>query len=64
MDGLARAAAISRALNPVRLAGHEVKFFRESGAWSPRIPRADFSRASGVKSPLADDGGASCSVTY
>jgi putative zinc finger/helix-turn-helix YgiT family protein len=28
MDDLARAAAISRALNPVRLAGREVKFFR------------------------------------
>jgi DNA-binding transcriptional regulator YiaG len=28
MDGLARAAAIARALNPVRLAGHEVKFMR------------------------------------
>lgn len=28
MDGLARATVISRALNPVRLAGKEVKFFR------------------------------------
>jgi DNA-binding transcriptional regulator YiaG len=28
MDGLARAVTISRALNPVRLAGREVKFFR------------------------------------
>jgi DNA-binding transcriptional regulator YiaG len=28
LDGLARAAVISRALNPVRLAGREVKFFR------------------------------------
>ena len=28
MDGLARAAAISRALNPVRLGGREVKFIR------------------------------------
>lgn len=28
MDGLARAAAISRALNPVRLAGAELKFMR------------------------------------
>lgn len=28
MDGLARATAISRALNPVRLSGREVKFLR------------------------------------
>jgi len=28
MEGLARAAAISRALNPVRLAGREVRFLR------------------------------------
>jgi len=28
MDGLCRATAISRALNPVRLAGPEVKFLR------------------------------------
>jgi DNA-binding transcriptional regulator YiaG len=28
MDGLGRATAISRALNPVRLSGREVKFFR------------------------------------
>jgi DNA-binding transcriptional regulator YiaG len=28
MDGLARATAISRALNPVRLSGREVKFWR------------------------------------